>query len=183
MIDFLAAVTRWIKDGERLLIFIHMNEHILTGELASMLLSMGLQEATNTCWEDKEPNTHIRGSKPIDGIYHSSNLEIVTTKMLSFHEGVGDHRTTLVDISARSLLGTDGMRISRPYARRLTTSNKKSVTNFIKYVEAQLTKHKLHDRLISISNRLQQDPHNAEALHAMDILDIQTTEILTAGEK
>ncbi len=91
------------------------------------LLSIGLREATHTSWGHNEPNTHVSGSIPIDRVYHSSSLEITSTMMLSFHEGVGNHRTMLVDITTRSLLGTDGMRIVRPAARRLTCSNKRSV--------------------------------------------------------
>ena len=126
MIDFMAAIIRWTNAGERLLIFIDMNEHILKGQLASKLLSLGLMEATHQSWGEKEPHTHVSGSKPIDRVYHSSTLEITSTMLLSFHEGVGNHRTVMVDITSRSLLGTDGFRIVRPVARRLVCSNAKA---------------------------------------------------------
>ena len=37
MIDFLAAINRWLHAGERLLIFADMNEHVLRGQLARKL--------------------------------------------------------------------------------------------------------------------------------------------------
>jgi hypothetical protein len=37
MIDFLAAISRWLHAGERLLIFADMNEHVLRGQLARKL--------------------------------------------------------------------------------------------------------------------------------------------------
>jgi hypothetical protein len=132
--NFTEAINQWITAGERLLIFVDMNEHVLNGQLASKFTDLGLREATHLSWNSTEPNTHISGSKPIDGVYHTSNLEVTSTLMLSFHEGVGDHRTILVDITARSLLGTDGLRILRPPARRLACSNKKAVDRFNKYV-------------------------------------------------
>ncbi len=183
MTDFLAVIIRWINAGERLLIFVDMNEHVLRGRLARKLISLGLQEATNPSWGPTEPNTHISGSIPIDGVYHSSNLEITSTIMLSFHEGVGDHRTTLVDVTTRSLLGTDGQRIVRPAACRLTCSNQKSVLSFNKYVESKLEEHRLHDRLVRISQLLYDCPSDPEGLQKMETLDIQVSQIFSAGEK
>jgi hypothetical protein len=106
--DFTTSTKQWQTAGERLLLFVDMNEHVLQGHLAKQLLALNLSEATHTSWGEQEPNTHISGSKPIDGVYHSGNLEVTSTLLLSFHEGVGDHRTVLIDVTARSLLGTDG---------------------------------------------------------------------------
>ena len=102
---------------------------------------------------------------------------------LSFHEGVGDHRTTLVDITARSLLGIDGFRIVRPQARRLTCSNKKSIDRFVKYVEQELERHKLHDRLSAASRSLYFNSSDSEAIKTMETIDLQMEEIFLAGEK
>ena len=61
-----------------------------------------MEEATNTRWGEEEPRTHIRGSLPIDGVYHTKDLEVTSTVQLSFHESVGDHRNVIADISTRS---------------------------------------------------------------------------------
>ena len=181
--DFTTTIKQWQAAEERILIFIDMNEHVLQGHLARQLLELGLSEATHRSWGEQEPNTHISGSKPIDGVYHSDNLEVTSTLLLSFHEGVGDHRTVLIDITARSLLGTDGHRIVRPPARRLATSNKKAVNRFNKYVESKLQEHRLHDRLATVSRILQKNPQDEYGKRMLEVIDVQTTEILTAGEK
>jgi hypothetical protein len=46
---------------------------------------------------------------------------------LSFHEGGGDHRTTLVDVTTRSVKGKFKRRVVTPQARKLATKNEKSV--------------------------------------------------------
>ncbi len=75
-----------------MLIFIDMNEHILRGHLAKYMLKMGLMEATHPRWDtDDEPHTYFRGTEPIDGVWHSQSLEVVSTMQLLFHEGAGDH--------------------------------------------------------------------------------------------
>jgi hypothetical protein len=81
-----------------------MNEHVLTGTLPWKLLRLGLHEATHEHWEDTKPHTYVYGDKkPIDGIYQMPDLVITALTQLLFHEGVGDHRNILVDISSSSL--------------------------------------------------------------------------------
>ncbi len=46
-----------------------------------------------------------QSSKPINAIWFLPELTITSTMQLSFHEGVGDHRTVLVNISAKSAIG------------------------------------------------------------------------------
>ena len=85
----------------------------------------------------------FRGSIPIDGVYHTRDLEIVSTVQLSFHESVGDHRSVLVDISTRSAIGELGFKIVQPKARKLSSSNEKRSAQYRKYVEEQLELHQL----------------------------------------
>ncbi len=75
------------------------------GGLAKYLLNMGLHEATQANWGSLEPHTYVRGTEPIDGVWFLPELEITLTIQLSFHEGVGDHITVLVDVSTISAIG------------------------------------------------------------------------------
>ena len=47
VIDFVAQLQVWQRQGGRLLIFIDMNEHVLRRQLAKRMLKMGLIEATH----------------------------------------------------------------------------------------------------------------------------------------
>ena len=60
-VDIHAAIRHWIEYGVRIIIFIDMNKHILTGHLARSFQSLGLQEATHHNWERSEPRTYIFG--------------------------------------------------------------------------------------------------------------------------
>jgi hypothetical protein len=50
MTDILAMLQVWHQQGDRLIIFIDMNKHILNGPLAKHMLRMGLEEATHQHW-------------------------------------------------------------------------------------------------------------------------------------
>lgn len=148
-----------------------MNEHILTGNLARKLLDLDLVEVTHKNWTTHEPNLYIDGIIPIDGVYHSQELEVIAAVQLSFHEGVSDHGTVLVDITSRWLLGKEKFKIVRPSARRLITSNQNCTDRYIKYVEMELEWRCLHDKLCSISARLHADSSDTLALNELELID------------
>ena len=177
MTNFLASIILWRKAGERVIIFINMNKHILHGPLAKCMIRLGLTEATHKSWGHSKPHTHISGLIPIDGDYHSMDIKITSMAQLSFHKSVGDHCSVIVDISARSLLGIDGQKIIRPVARRLTCSNKKNVERFNKYVEKALDCHKLYEKLGIASQMLNHNPWDQNGIRLMENIDQQMAEI------
>ena len=65
----------------------------------------GMEEFSHKCWGSEPSRTHARGSGPIDGGYKSSELEILNLSMLNFVDSPGDHRSLLLDVSTRSMLG------------------------------------------------------------------------------
>jgi hypothetical protein len=132
--DILHAVGRWLEYVDRIIIFIDMNKHIITGTLPKEFQHLGLFEATHLNWEGSEPHTFVFGKgKPIDGVYHSPELEIMSIMQLSFHEGVGDHKTTIIDVTTRSIIGKFKRKVVTPQARRLSTRNEKNMKEYIKW--------------------------------------------------
>ena len=162
-----------------------MNEHILTSSLAQEIMDLGLEEATNKFWpKGDEPRTYIRGCGPIDAVYHTPSLEITSVMQLSFHEGVGDHRTVLVDISSQSMIGKDTFCICRPPAHRLTMANKDCVTRYTSILEAKkLEEHSLPLRLAKCKERLAADPTNQFAIEQMECIDKEVTELQAYAER
>jgi hypothetical protein len=100
-----------------------MNEHILTECIACRLIAMGLREATHANWEGMAPHTYVCGLEPIDAVWHSQDLDVVSTLQLSFHEGLGDHRLVLVDITTQSSIGKQEFKVVHPHGRRLSSMN------------------------------------------------------------
>jgi hypothetical protein len=76
MIDFLATLQVWHQQGDRLLIFMDMNKHILNGPLAQRMVRMGLEEATHKHWGGIKPHTYVGGKEPIDAVFCSLDLDV-----------------------------------------------------------------------------------------------------------
>jgi hypothetical protein len=103
--DFV-TILQWIEQGDHIVLFVDTNEHILTGKLPTALAKLGLEEATHALWGESELRTYVHGdSPPIDRVFHTPYIKVTAIMQLLFHEQVGDHRMTTLDISSRSAIG------------------------------------------------------------------------------
>lgn len=94
--DLILQLKKWRSNNERIILCIDLNEHSLTGQIARRLRSndIELHESTHMFWpEGQQPHTHIDGSRPIDGIFTTPDIDVTNSLLLSFHESAGDHRT------------------------------------------------------------------------------------------
>ena len=66
-------------------------------------------------------STFFRGTKPIDCVWATSDVEVVGACIMPVGYGIGDHRMFIVDFLTSSLIGASPPRIVRAAARRLNT--------------------------------------------------------------
>ena len=85
------------------------------GSSGKPVFRLGLSEATHHHWGNEEPHMYIGGVEPIDGVWHTLDLEVSAVLQLSFHEGVGDRCTVLVDITAYSAIGWQEFKVFHPH--------------------------------------------------------------------
>jgi cation transport regulator ChaC len=89
--------------------------------------------------------TFFRGSKPIDGVWATRDLNVTHACVMPAGFGVGNHRMFIVDIQESSIVGTSPIKVQRYAARRLNTKVSSGATK--KYVE-RLEKNLLKRRLM-----------------------------------
>jgi hypothetical protein len=176
-VDFVAQLQVWQHQGDRLLLFMDMNEHILTGHVARQLLAMGLRKATHSQWGEMEPHKYVRGLEPINAVWHSQDLEVVSTLQLSFHEGVGDHCLVLVDITMKSAIGKQEFKVVHPHGRGLSSQNDCARTKYLRHLERQMHTHRMVECLSACEQRISTYPAPADAIWDMQTLDTQMVEM------
>jgi hypothetical protein len=86
------------------------------------------------------PRTHIRGQKPIDGIFVTDSIDIINGGYASFDQGVqakrADHRCLWIDIR---VIDVFGHRLSGPVkfqARRVNGQDPRTINAFNKHYKA-----------------------------------------------
>ena len=146
--DLIQQLTTWISAGDRILLFIDANEQVTNGPIFRALTDINMKELTHRFWQPGTiPHTHISGTKAIDGIFATHELEITGLVELSFDESVGDHRTMIVETTTASTIGRFHGNIVRPTSRRLTTKQPRVVEAYNNRLEKQYKSHRIQERL------------------------------------
>jgi hypothetical protein len=108
---------------------------------------LNLQEVILQHTGTKTGATFFRGSKPINGLWASSDLEISNACVMPFGYGVGDHRAFILDLLLESLVGENPTKIVRPVSRKLNSKLPKCGEEYIQSLESNIIRHHLLERL------------------------------------
>ena len=126
------------------------NEHVTSGPLGRDLKDkngLDLREAVIQHTGASPGATFFRGSKPIDGMWVSEDLDISNACAMPFRYGVGDHRALVLDIPLESMIGIDPVKIVRPVGRRLNSKLPGARKAYIDSLESNISRHRLLQRL------------------------------------
>ena len=77
--DIHASLRTWKNAGERLLLFMDVNEHVTDGKFMRRLANdsmLDLAEETHRHWDEVPPHTFINGKDPIDCVLHTKDIYI-----------------------------------------------------------------------------------------------------------
>ncbi len=105
--DLIEQIYKWCVEGERIVLPMDVNEHPMDTKFVRWLTAKipDMSESSHKCWGPTPPYTHVNGTYPINGNYMSPEIEVVNLAMLIFTNSPGGHRSLILDISTRSLLG------------------------------------------------------------------------------
>jgi hypothetical protein len=184
--DLLWQLRVWRATGDRIILCMDANEHVLMGPLCRQLTSQGidLQEATKARLGSLCPHTYVDGRIPIDGVWTTPDIEITGITWLPFDESPGDHRACVFEFIALSTVGVKEKKISYPACRRLTTQAKGCMEKYAAVLEEQWCRHRMEERLDSLQSAAAGSfPAPPHIQRALDILNAQTVELQTFGEK
>ncbi len=100
------------------------NEHVTKGALGKALGDrdgLDLREAIIHHTGKSPWATFFRGSKPIDGLWVTGDMDISNVCVMPFGYGEGDHCAYILDIPIESLEGINPVKIVQPACRRLNS--------------------------------------------------------------
>jgi hypothetical protein len=98
---------QWQAAGEKIVLFMDHNKHMIDGAIGIALTDrdgLDLQEAIFHHTGRSPRATFFRGSKPTDGLWISSNVDISNDCVMPFGYRVGCHRAFIHDIPIESLV-------------------------------------------------------------------------------
>ena len=83
------------------------NQHVIYGAMCKQLAGDDLQmrEVFHSETKRQGPKTWFQGKDPMDGIWVSSDIDIVGVSYLTFGRTLGDHQLVMADLTMSSVLG------------------------------------------------------------------------------
>ena len=85
------------------------------GKLERELGDRGLREVILARYgKEQAPNTHVRGTKPIDGIFASESIHMLKGGYEEGMSDISDHRLVWADFAIDTVLGVDRGEMVRP---------------------------------------------------------------------
>ena len=159
------------------------NENIYTKRIGKMLTDgngLDMTEVVGAFTGQRLGATFFRGSTPIDGIWATSDIEVVHACVMPCGYGIGDHRLFIVDFRTALLIGAEPPRVMRATSRRLNTAIPHTEAKYVKNLEANLAKHRIVER----TNQAHRSTTNKTILQGrLDSIDTEAKQFMVHAEK
>jgi hypothetical protein len=142
-------------EGKRLVLCLDANKNIYKAELGRQLTDLHglrMREVVGDFTGKRLGATFFRGSKSIDAIWATSDLEVAHACVMPVGYGVGDHRLFVVDFAMASMIGTCPPKIVRPALRRLNTKISGCALWYNRALQKNTLRHQLLERMINVAN-------------------------------
>jgi hypothetical protein len=94
--------------------------------------------------------TFFRGTKPIDGVWATKDIQVVNACVMPAGFGVGDHRMFIVDFATQSIVGASPPKVVRVAARRLNTTIPHVAEKYVSLLEKKTSLTKIFTYIYSI---------------------------------
>jgi hypothetical protein len=148
------------------------NEHVIKGPMGKDLgdrNGLDLQEAIVQHTGTSPGATFFRGSKPIDGMWVSSNIDISNACVMPFGYGMDNHHAFILDVPLELLIGLDPVKIVWPVGRRLNSRIAGCCKTYIKSLKTtNITCHRLLERLHNAHTGIYSDKIRVKKIIAID---------------
>ena len=177
--DLLWQLQVWRALGDRIILIMDANCHVLTGKLCRELYRLlDMREITKDHLGSLCNNTHPSGSQQIDGVWTTSDITITAVKWLSYSESPGDHRSCIFDFHTLSAIGSHERSIVLPGCRRLISTHPTAFPAYEAEMNRQFDIHRVEERLARIDEEtMGLFPIPQKYLDQSEILDKQVAEI------
>lgn len=116
----MAQLKQWREEGNKLIVCLDTNEHIYRKAIGKALTDidgLAMKEVVGEFTGKKIGSTFFRGSKPIDGVWATSDITISNAAIMPAGYGIGDHCLFVVDMVAADIVGPTPPKIIRPSSR------------------------------------------------------------------
>ena len=179
--DLLKLIKPWREGGANVVLCMDVNQNVYSGKLAQKLMKApySLSCLVQECTGDSTPPSWFRGSEPICTIFGTPGLCVENAIVFPHHYGVGDHRITLIEISAASLFGGSYPKMPKKSARQLNCSIERTKRQYCAALSKLLEEHNMYEKL-NLLWTMDLDEETLTSTH--EAFDTELGELMAAAE-
>jgi hypothetical protein len=105
--DLVAQLMKRREEGNRLIVCLDANKHIYKKSIGKALTdinSLAMREVVGDFTRQPVGPTYFQGSKPIDGVWATSDILVCNRTIMPAGYGIGDHHLFVIDFSAADMI-------------------------------------------------------------------------------
>ncbi len=179
----MAQLLRWREQGDKLIVCLDANEDIYRKSIGKALTSLdglAMKEVVGNFTGRPVSPTYFCGSKPIDAVWATSDIQVAGACIMPAGYGIGDHRLFVIDFVTSSLIGLSPKRIVQPQARRLNCKIPGTVQAYNKRLEEKISRNRLIQPVGAVHQSALEPEHKKSLL---DQIDKESADYMRHAEK
>jgi hypothetical protein len=105
--DLVAQLTRWQNNGDRLIVCLDANKHIYKKSIGKALTDiegLAMKEVVGDFTGTPIDSTFFCGSKPIDGVWATSDIMVSNAAIMPAEYGIGNHRLFVINFLMMNII-------------------------------------------------------------------------------
>ncbi len=99
---------QWREDGDQLIVCLDANKYIyrkLIGKALMDIEGRAMKEVVRDFTRQPVGPNFFRGSKPINGVWATSDITVSNACIMPAGYSIGDHRMFVIDFNAEDIIG------------------------------------------------------------------------------
>ncbi len=148
--DLVSQLQQWREEGDRLIVCLDPNEDIYKKSLGKSLTNingLAMKEVVGEFTGTLVGATFFWGSKPINGVWATSDITVCNAFIMPAGYGIGDHRLFVIDFASSDIIGNTAPKVVRAASRRLNTKIPRAAAEYARILEEKVIQHRLIKRV------------------------------------
>jgi hypothetical protein len=148
--DLISQLKKWRKEGDRLIVCLDANEDIYKKAIRKSLTNingLAMKEVVGKFTCTPIGTTFFRRSKPIDGVWATSDIMVCNVTIMPAGYGIGDHQLFVIDFVSSNIIGTTPPKVVRASSRQLNTKIPWVAAEYARILEEKIIQHRLIERI------------------------------------
>ncbi len=140
----MSQLLRWRQDGDKLIVCLYVNEDIYCKSIGKALTDingLAMKEVVGDFTHQRVGATFFWGSKPINGVWATSDILISNACIMPAGYGIGDHRLFVIDFCMQDIIGSQPPCVVRATTCRLNTRIPRVAAEYVRILEEKVIEH------------------------------------------